>query len=108
MAKLKYGTHWITEDESCWGLYELNMQSPSSKGFHRYQILQIVRDGKIIEVRKDMGSAKKWKNINQIRIPSLLVHTVGELIGMANDMRANPSFDIEELVFGTNRKLITR
>lgn len=101
-------TKVVKMDELCWGLFELNIQSPKSRGFHRYQILQVVRDGKITEVWVDMGLAKKWKGVNEIRIPSLLEHTAGELIEMARDMREHPSFDVKELVFGTNRRLITR
>jgi len=100
-------TQVISMEELAWGLYELNMQSPGSRGFHRYQIIQVVRDGTITEVWVDMGLAKKWRKYNEIRIPSLLEHTVGELVEMANDMRENPSFDIKELVLGTN-KLIVR
>lgn len=99
-------TQVVKMDEPSWGLYELNMQSPKSRGFHRYQILQVVRDGIITEVWVDMGLAKKWKATTEIRIPSLLEHTVGELIEMANDMREHPSFDLKELVLGTRKAIV--
>lgn len=99
-------TQVVKEDEPCWGLYELDMQSPNSRGFHRYQILQVVRNYKMAEVWVDMGLAKKWRGVIQARIPSYLLHTVGECIEMARDMRENPSFDVKELVLGTNKQII--
>jgi len=115
MAKLRYGTHYIAEDEPCLGLFEMNLQSPGSRGFHRYQIIYVMRDDMPAEYRKDMGLAKKFKAI-QIRIPGgawdeytgryYVEHTVGELVEMARDMRENPSFDLQELVFGTNKQII--
>lgn len=117
MAKLRYGTHYISEDEPCLGLFEMNLQSPGNRGWHRYQLIYVMRGDFPSEFRRDMGLAKKLKDV-QIRIPGgawdeftgryYVEHTVGELVEMARDMREHPSFDVKELVFGTNRKLITR
>lgn len=89
----------------------MNLQSPGSRGFHRYQIIQVMRGDKPTEMRRDMGSAKSFK-ANQFRIPGgakdevsgrfWIEHTVGELIDIAEYMRAHPSFDKTELA-GVNK-----
>jgi hypothetical protein len=101
MSKLLYGTHYVSEDEPCLGLYEINMQSPGSKGIHRYQIIYVMRGGKPSEYRKDMGNAKKFKE-DQLRLPGgaydettdryYIEHTVGQLREMANQWRKAPTF----------------
>ena len=112
MAKIRYGTHFISEDESCIGLYEMNLQSPGSRGFHRYQIVFVMRGDHPAEFRHDMGLARRFRGVDQLRILGGVMdektgryyveHTVGELREMAEDMRTNPPFDIKELV-GLNR-----
>ena len=87
MNKLIRVANTITGNERAWGLYELHEQSPGSKGFHRYQIIQVIRDGQIAEFRKDLGLASNFKHARQIRIPSLLEHTVDELIDIADQIR---------------------
>ena len=97
---MKLTTDYYTPDEKCWGLFELEFQSPGSKGFHRYQIIEVIRDGQVAEYRKDMGSTKKVRG-DQFRIPCLLEHTVGEAQDIADWMRVHSVYDKKELV-GTN------
>jgi len=99
MAKILYGTHYINEDEPCLGLFELELQSPGSKGFHRYQIIYVMRGEKPAEFRKDMGLASEF-NHDQLRIPGgaydpdtdkyYVEHTVGELRQIADQLRLIP------------------
>jgi len=99
MAKILFGTHYVNEDEPCLGLFEMNLQSPDSKGFHRYQIVYVMREDKPAEYRKDLGATKKFKH-DQFRIPGgfydsdedryYVEHTVGELRQIADDLRAKP------------------
>jgi len=105
MARILYGTQYVLLDEPCLGLYEMNLQSPGSRGFRRYQIVHVMRGDKPVEVRKDMGSAKSFK-ADQFRIPGgamdgsgkfWIEHTVGELVDIADYLRTNPSFDKREL-----------
>lgn len=84
----------IFGDEKAIALYEMHLQSPGSKGFHRYQIIHVPRGEAICEWRKDMGSADNYKGVSQLRIPSLMVHTVDELKAMANELRTS-KFDIK-------------
>jgi len=95
----------IFGNEKAMGLYEMHLQSPLSKGFHRYQIIHVIRDGYIAEFRRDMGLAKKYKGVKQLRIPSYMEHTVDELMGMAEDLRNEVTVDHDELAQRDNVKL---
>lgn len=96
----------ISGDEKAYGLFEINEQSPCNRGVHRYQIIQVVRDGRIAEFRKDMGLAKKFKGVNQLRIPSFMEHTVDELIGLADELRGQTQIDVRELCEIDNYKAV--
>ena len=95
---LRLGTDKVSPDEPCFQLSEVNLQSPGSRGFHRYQILLVVRGDQIAEYRLDLGLASRWK-ADQIRIPGgvkngnryHILHTVGELQEIAAKMRDMPS-----------------
>ncbi len=101
------GTNVVTNDEACLGLYEMNLQSVGNKGFHRYQILHVVRNDRTTEYREDLGVADNFKGIDQIRIPGgvrneltgkfEIVETVGSLRDIAAQVRGRPPFDKREL-----------
>ena len=44
-----------------------------------------------------MGSTKNFRGVNQLRIPSLMEHTVDELKAIANEMRAT-KFDVKDFL----------
>lgn len=98
------GTDTIQGNEPAWGLFELNYQSPRSKGFHRYQIIQVVRNGRVWEWRRDMGKAKNFKGVNQLRIPSYTEHTVDELMGIADSQRGRVLLDVKDFLQLDNYK----
>ncbi len=77
----------INGNEKAFALYEIEEQSPDSRGFHRYQVILVKRGDHLAEFRTDMGSNKLWKNVRQINIPSLWEHTVDELKDIANQIR---------------------
>jgi len=87
----------IFGDEKAIALYEIHEQSPGSRGFHRYQIIHVPRNDVVCEWRKDMGLAKNFKGINQLRIPSLMEHTVDELKGIADQLRTT-KFDVKDFL----------
>jgi len=94
-------TTTVLGNEPSMGLYEIHEQSPGSRGFHRYQIIHVIRDGRVAEFRQDMGSVKKWKGVRQFRIPSYMVHTVDELKDLADQMRYDQEqdeIDVRELL----------
>lgn len=80
-------TQTVLGNEKAYGLVELHMQSPNSKGFHRYQIILVNRDGHRAEFRRDMGLARNFKGVNSIILPSYWEHTVDELMGLADELR---------------------
>jgi len=110
MSKIAIATTHYSKDEPCLGLYEMNLQSAGSKGFHRYQILNVIRADKVAECRIDLGPAKKFK-ADQFRIPGGVIdpktgkgeilHTVGELRDIADKLRSRDCCDKRELA-GTN------
>ena len=97
MAKILPVADKVYGDEKAIALYEMHLQSHGNKGFHRYQIIHVPRNGVICEWRKDMGSADNFKGISQLRIPSLMEHTVDELKAIADEMRVR-KFDIKSFL----------
>ena len=80
-------------------LYEINEQSPGNRGWHRYQVILVARDGKLAEYRRDLGDASKFKGKRQINIPSLWEYTVSYLQGLAEELREDPTeTHLEELL----------
>lgn len=100
--RLRYGTHFVTEDEPCLALREEARTAPNGTK-HRYQIVWVMRHDKPAEYRRDMGLAKKF-NPDLFWIPGGVIgdkiyieETVGSLREHAEDMRRHP-FDKYELV----------
>lgn len=81
-------------NEKAIALYEMHLQSPGGKGVRRYQIIHVDRNGTRCEWRKDMGAAKNFRGVNQLRIPSYMEHTVDELKAIADETRAT-KFDVK-------------
>jgi len=90
MNKLYPITLTVIPHEKAMALYEVNEQSPDSRGMHRYQIILVARDGKLAEYRTDMGESKNFKGVRFINIPSLWVHTVDYLQKLAEELRLDP------------------
>jgi hypothetical protein len=115
MSKIELATIVVSDDEPCVGLYELDYQSPGSRGFHRYQILLVIRDDRQAEAWIDLGLTSNFK-ADQIRIPGGIrnditgrfdiVHTVGELRDIADTIRGNPPFCKRELVGNRARGIL--
>jgi hypothetical protein len=90
-------TRVVVADEPCYVLAELNLPSRSGKSKSRFQVLRIVRNDRLVTAYVYMGPAGKFK-ADQIVIPGGQVehgrgiswHTVAELQGMADELRAQP------------------
>lgn len=82
--------------EKAWSLQEIHLQGPDSRGFHRYRIILVNRDGKLAEYRVDMGLASNFKGIRQFNVPSLWEHSVDELLEIANVLRNETFIDVKE------------
>ena len=106
MSKLIIGTNFINSDEPCMELAEVNLQSPGSKGFHRYQIIKVIRNDRVREFRLDLGKAEDFK-ADQIVIPGgvkddltgrfYCEETVGRLREVADQMRYKPPIETDYL-----------
>lgn len=107
MARIRYGTAFVLEDEPCLLLVEMNLKAPDQKLRKRYQIIHVIRNDKPAEFRQDLGLAKEFK-ADQFRIPGGIIdeqmgriyieETVGRLKEMADQIRGNPPFNKRELV----------
>lgn len=106
MSKIAIATTHYNIDEPCLGLYEVNLPVPGG-AMHRFQILNVIRADKVAECRIDMGEKVK---ADQFRIPGGVVdknghgeilHTVGELQDIADNLRSRDCCDKRELA-GTN------
>lgn len=110
--RLLYGTHWVSEDEPCLGLYEMNLQSPGSRGFHRYQVVYVMRGDEPAEYRRDLGLSKdikadEFRLLGGDRDPNgkfWIEETVGRLRQIADLLKGNNLFDKRELVQINNLK----
>lgn len=87
-----------TGDEKAVGLTETNYKTPDQKAIHRYQCIYVIRDGRVAEFRRDLGDAKNFKGVYPINIPSLLEHSVDELIDLANELRGQYEIDVKDLL----------
>lgn len=97
VARLVEATNAVSMDEPCFGLSEVYLQSPGSKGLRRYQVLAVARNSKVVSFMRDLGPAAKFK-AQQFRVPGgvmdeatgrfEIVHTVGELYDIADFLRA--------------------
>jgi len=106
MDKVLYGTHYVMGDEPCLLLTEQNFVAPDYKGWRRYQVVFVMRNGEPAEYRADMGPAEMFDS-DQFRIPGgaidsgtgrvYIEHTVNELRDIADWLRGRPPFDKWEL-----------
>jgi len=96
----------ILGNEKAMGIYEIHEQSPNNLGFHRYQIIHVIRGDRIAEFRRDMGLARNFVKVRQLRIPSYMEHTVDELIALADELRYDQEQDESTLreIMGLHQK----
>ncbi len=57
----------IWQDEPCYYLEELNLDSPNGTGLRRYELLTVVRNDGLAQYKREMGSANAF-NVNQFRV----------------------------------------
>jgi hypothetical protein len=121
MALLLAETLCVTEDEPCFLLVEVNLQSPGSRGWRRYQILTVVRSDTLATARINLGPAKAFA-APQFRIPGgvhdeatgkiEILHSVGELREVADYQREGlirqPEVQPSDLAGGYHDELALR
>lgn len=86
MGELVQATTYVLGDEKALVLYEENKMSPMGSR-RRYEVIWVVRDDKPAEYRTDMGAVT---NVDLVRIPSYMEHTVNELREMALRLKMKP------------------
>ena len=91
-------TTWINKDEGAYGLQELDLMIKGSLGWHRWQIIRVMRNDDFAVWFKDMGPRELY-NTDQVKILSgypvgsggrihyRTVDTVGDLIDAADELR---------------------
>ncbi len=86
----------VNGDEKAYDYFEAQEQAPDYSGFHRYRKIYVKRNGNIAEYREDMGKASDFKGAKQLHIPSLWVHSVAELIDLADYLRWDTGIDVKD------------
>jgi hypothetical protein len=97
MSKIVPVTTSVVGGEKAIGLVETNQKGLDGKA-HRFQLIYVVRDGNTAEFRIDLGLTSMYKGTKLLNIPSLMEHTVDELIGLAQELRNETEIDVHELL----------
>jgi hypothetical protein len=106
-TKLLSATIELSLDEPAFQLSEVHLQSGlPGMGWRRYQIIYVVRADRLAEFRLDMGPAENF-TAPQFRILGgvqnertgycEILHTVGELRDIADDLRDRPAPFLSEI-----------
>ena len=108
----------VSNDEPCFNLSEVHLQSPDCRGFRRYRILSVIRDDRVSEAWFDLGDARRFAAVPEFRIPGGLsepngsitvLHTVGELVDVATEFHVGkvrpPDIEPTDLITGYYEQL---
>lgn len=102
--KIIPATLWISDDEPCFALTEINRNTPDGKDIRRYQTIRVIRGDWFADSERDLGSRKNFA-AETFSIPGGVItdnekieiyHSVGELKDIADDLR-NSQTDRSEL-----------
>jgi len=83
------GTDFVHVDEKAYLLSEKNFLTPDNKARHRYQIILVNRGDELTEFRRDLGPRSEHTAM-EFQVLGLWVHTVGELLDIADHLRGRP------------------
>ncbi len=90
-------TQTIDPNEKVWRFAETTKQSPGSRGFRRYELISVNRDGKLAVYERDMGPASKFKGAKRLwQMLAFFEHTVDECRAYAQRDRYETYFDIKD------------
>lgn len=79
-------------NEAAWLLRETNEVSKATHSWRRLQRVWVNRNDKIVWFVKDLGAASDF-TYPELQIPAEWVHTVAELQGIADEVRAGNELD---------------
>lgn len=99
-------TEWVTPNEPCYLIYEINRPVPlPGEGLHRFRYILVGRNDKLAQHVEDLGRATNFPEATEMQIKTGGVeddgkawseHTVAEAIDMIESARI-PRFDIEDV-----------
>ncbi len=98
---LHEATLYVLPDEFAWTLKELDLPPPDYGKPHRYQIIDVIRNDRLVEYRVDLGLSSEH-HADQFNIIGGYVddrgrghafHSVAELQEIAEQMRERPADD---------------
>ena len=98
--KVRQGTHFVLSEEPAYGLSEVELQAPGSTGWHRYQIITVVRGDELADFKKDLGPRGLYPHAQPFVLVAGIkdsvtgkiecLYTVQELVEAAEQKRATP------------------
>lgn len=89
----------VDPNEKVWQFCETTKQSPGSRGFHRYELMSVVRGGELAVFERDMGKASLYKGAKRLwMMPSLFEHTVDECRWYAERYRWEDPIDVKDFL----------
>lgn len=87
---------FVSNDEDCFNLAEVNLPAADSKSVRRYQLIYVMRDQRVAECRVDLGPRESF-TAAPFQVPGgvydeatgkfEILHTVGELRDIADFQR---------------------
>lgn len=109
--KLLLGTNYVTDNEPCLGLAEINRSLKD--GLHRFRIITVIRNDEKVTFEQDLGLSSNFK-VEQYNIPGgvsegkggVIYHNVGELVNIADQLSGIKLWDKQELAKNNNIRLV--
>ncbi len=91
-------TQAVDPNEKVWRFFETTKQSPGSRGFHRYELISVNRNGELAVFERDMGPASSFKGAKQLwqMYGPFWEHSVEECRALATQHRYETYFDIKD------------
>jgi len=86
MSELTAAASIIHKDEAALRLEELNVSGALGQGMRRHQFIHVIRDDERAIWSEDLGPSDSFHS-PEFSIPSLMEHTVAELLEMAEKLR---------------------
>lgn len=97
MTELVNITQYVDPNEKVWRFAETTKQSPGSRGFHRYELFSVLRDGELAVYERDMGPAKDFEGAKRLwQMLAFFEHTVDECRALATENRYETHFDVKD------------